>query len=137
MGLPLYLLDVVDVVPARSSAGPDSSFYLIVAATILVEAVVMLLMKYNTFGKSGLHSFIVNIVSLALGFLLFEMVPELFVADKIPNLVAMLLITIIAELPFLYLLNKQCPFKQTIRVCISMNIVTYLLFYLFIILIAK
>lgn len=137
MGLPLYLLDVVDVVPARSPAGLDYSFYLIVAATILIEAVVMLLMKYNIFGKSLLHSFIVNTASLVLGFLLFEVVPELFVASKIHNLLAMLLITIIAELPLLYLLNRQQPFKQTAWVCIVMNIVTYLLFYLFIIFISR
>lgn len=127
-----YLLDVVDVVPARTAGGLDYSFYIVVAATIGVEALVMWLMKYNPFGKSLLHSLICNIASLVLGFLLFELVPGLFAADKIPNLLLMLLLTIGAELPVLHLLNRQQNFTKTLAVCGIMNIVTYVLFYIFI-----
>lgn len=132
-----YLLDVVDVVPARTAGGLDYSFYIVVAATIGVETLAMWLMKYNPFGKSLLHSFLCNIASLVLGFLLYEMVPGLFAADKIPNLLLMLLLTMAAELPVLYLLNRQQDIKKTLLVCGIMNVITYFLFYLFIITVAR
>lgn len=127
-----FFLDVVDVVPARSAGGLDYSFYLVLAATILVEAGIMLGVKYNPFGKSLLHSFVANVASVATGFLLFELVPDLFDPYNIPKLLGMLLITVCIELPVLYLFNKQQSLRQTLRVCILMNAVTYFLFWLYI-----
>lgn len=127
-----FFLDVVDVVPARSAGGLGYIFYLVLAATILVEAGIMLGVKYNPFGKSLLHSFVVNAASVASGFLLFELVPDLFDPYKIPKLLGMFLVTVGIELPVLYLLNKQQSLRQTIRVCLLMNAVTYFLFWLYI-----
>jgi hypothetical protein len=127
-----FFLDVVDVVPARSGNGLDYRFYLIVALTILAEAVVMLLIKYNRFGKSLLYSFLVNTVSVATGFLMFDLLPGLFDPFRLLNLLAMLLITIAIELPVLWLLNKPKVFRQTVTVTAVMNAVSYTLFYIYI-----
>lgn len=127
----LFFLDVVDVVPARSS-GPDLSFYLLITATILVEAAIMYWLKYNRFTRSLLHSFLANITSLAAGFLLIEVLPRFFGKYSIGNLLALMLITILVEFPVLYLLNRTKPLKSTATVCVVMNVVTYILFYLYI-----
>lgn len=131
------LLDVVDVVPAKTAGALDYSFYLTIAATILVEAVVMLLMKYNAFAKSLLHALVANLVSVVAGFLLFELVPALFAPYHLLKLLVMLLITIAIELPVLYFLNRQKVFQQTLRAAVVMNVVSYTLFYLYFILIAR
>lgn len=133
----IYFLDVVDVVPARSAGGLDYSFYLVVAATILAEGAIMWWMKYNPLGRSLLHSFLANAASLAAGFLLYEVVPGLFLPFVLLNLAAMLLITIAVELPVLYLLNKRQVFRFTLSVCAMMNVISYLLFYLYISIFAK
>lgn len=130
--LKLFLLDVVDVVPAKSGNGLDYTFYLLVAVTILAEAGVMRLMKYNDFSRSLLHSFVANLASLAAGFLLIKVLPDLFSATTIVNLLALMLITIAVELPVLYLFNKTKPFRSTLTVCVVMNIASYILFYLYI-----
>ena len=132
----LFLLDVVDVVPARSN-GPDASFYLVVAGTILAEAGMMWWMRYNAFLRSLLHSFIANAVSLAAGFLLIDLLPKIFNSYGLSNLFVLMLITIAIELPVLYLLNRSKVFKQTLLAVIFMNVISYLLFFLYIRLIAS
>lgn len=125
-----FFLDVVDVVPARNAEGLPLVFYFIVAATILIEAVIMLLIRYNGFGKSILHSFLVNVASVTAGFLLFELAPGLFEPGHLLKFLGLLFITIIIEAPVLYLLNKIKTLHQTAGVCILMNIVTYFLFWI-------
>ncbi|MFN8290537.1 MAG: hypothetical protein U0U70_09785 [Chitinophagaceae bacterium] len=129
--LKFFMLDVVDVAPARAS-GPDTGFYLLLAGTILAEAGIMYLMRYNAFLRALLHSLLANLASLALGFLLIEVMPGFFSRYSFLNLATLMVITILAELPVLYLLNRTKPLKSTALVCVVMNIVSYILFYLYI-----
>ena len=122
----LYILDVVDAGVSRSV---DLTLVAVISVTILVEAIVMLLMKYNNFGKSLLHSLILNLTSVAVGYLLVETVPALFGNYDIPHLLLLMLVTIAVELPLLYLLNRNKPAKKTILVTSLVNLVTYTLFY--------
>lgn len=126
-----FLLDVVDVAPARGADGMPIIFYIIVGATILTEAVIMLLMKYNSFGKSFLHSLLVNIASVAAGFLLYELVPEMFEPGYLPKFLGLFLLTVAIELPVLYLLNKSKPVRDTVNAGVFMNAVTYFLFWMY------
>ncbi|MEO6612919.1 MAG: hypothetical protein ABIT05_10565 [Chitinophagaceae bacterium] len=124
-----YLLDVVDAGVSGSTNWP---LIIVVLLTVLVEAVIMLLMKYHTFQRSLLDSLVVNAASLGVGYLLLSMVPRLFASYSITGLLELLLITIVVEGALLYLLNRKHPFVQTIKVCIMMNLATYILFYFFI-----
>ena len=122
----LYILDVVDADVSRSV---DLALIAVIAVTILAEAIVMRLMKYNIFGKALLHSLILNLASVAVGYLLVETVPALFSKYDIPHLTLLMLITIAVELPLLYLLNRNKPLKETILAASQVNLVSYLLFY--------
>ena len=122
----LFFLDVVDADISRST---DLIPVAVIAITILAEAVVMLLMKYNNFGKSLLHSLILNLASVAVGYILVETVPALFGNYDIPHLLLLMLITIAVELPLLYLLNRKKPVRDTILAASLVNLVTYILFY--------
>lgn len=122
-----FLIDVVD---AGVSSRFDMSVLVVFGITLLAEAFVMLLMKYSRFPVSFLHSLIVNVSSLLAGYLLITAAPELFAGYNITDLLILLLITIAVELPLLYLLNRTKPFVQTSVVCVLMNLITYLLFYL-------
>lgn len=122
----LYFLDVVDADVSRSA---DLALVAVIAGTILAEAIVMLLMKYNAFGKALLQSLILNLASVAVGYVLLEMVPSLFGNKDIPLLMLLMLITIAVELPLLYLLNRNKPLKETILAASLINLVSYLLFY--------
>lgn len=124
------LLDVVDVVPARDNS-PLYRFLLVVALTVITEALVMLISRYNRFLRSLAHSGLVNGVSLGLGFLLMEWLPRLFVTGSIMNLLMLFFITFLAETPVLYGLNRKTPVSQTIRVSLLMNLLTYILFYFY------
>lgn len=126
----LYFLDVVD---ADVSRPVDLTFLAVIGVTILVEAIVLLLLRYNNFQRSLLHSFAVNAGSLAAGYLLLEILPGLFGVYNIPRLLLLMLITIAVELPLLYLLNRKKPQRRTIVAVSLMNLVTYFLFYLYII----
>lgn len=129
-------LDVVDVVPARDNS-PLYRFLLVVALTVITEAVIMNLSRYNRFIKSLGHSVLVNGISLALGFALIEWAPGLFEVGNMRNLLVLFLITLLAETPVLYLLNRIKPPGITIRVSLLMNLLTYILFYFYIIYFAR
>lgn len=121
-----FFLDVVDAGVSRTV---DLTLVVVLALTILAEAIVMLLMKYNSFGKSLLHSLVLNIASAAIGYLLVETLPALFGNYDIPHLLLLMLITIVVECPLLYLLNRKKPVRETILAASLINIVTYILFY--------
>ena len=125
----LFFLDVVDVVPARSASGPGIDFYLLFAVTILAEAGIMVLFRYNLLGKALLHCFAVNAASLAAGFLLIEWIARLFLPDSFINLLLLWLITVVIETPLLYLMNRKTAIRNTLKVSLVMNILTYLIFY--------
>lgn len=122
----------MDVVDAGISGYIDRTFLIVLSLTIVVEAVVMLLAKYNRLQLALLHSLIVNIVSTAFGYLLLKLLPGLFNEYSIVNLLLLLLITIAVETVVLYLLNRKHPVVQTLKVCVVMNLVSYILFYFFI-----
>jgi hypothetical protein len=126
-----FLLDVVDVATARGAGNLPMIFYIIVAATILTEAVIMLLMKYNTFGKSFLHSLLVNIASVAAGFLLYELAPGMFEPGHLSKFLGLFFITLATELPVLYMLNKSKHVRDTVTAGVIMNAITYFLFWMY------
>jgi hypothetical protein len=124
----LFLLDVVD---AGVSSSIDKKFLLVIAFTIVIEALLMLLLKFNHFSKSALDSSIVNISSLAIGFILIKYFPSLFGSYSFINILILLVITIAIETPVLYLFNKKKLFTRILIVSSVMNIVSYALFFLF------
>ncbi len=103
-----------------------------VLATLL-EAVAMILMKYNTpFKKAIGDSMLVNLASLAVGFLLIVTSINLFDnKSALVNLLILYAITLVVEVPILYQLNRSKPFKRTLVTGMVMNLVTYLLLFLF------
>lgn len=127
-----FFLDVVDVVPAVSGQGPGLVFFVLIGITILAEGALMWMMKYNRMGKSMLDALLVNGASLAAGFLLFEFLPRLFSSITLVNLLALFLITVLIEGILLGLLNQTKASRQTWLTAILMNILSYLLFYVFI-----
>lgn len=121
-----YFLDVVD---AGVSSNIDWMLILALAVTILVEGLVMLLLRYNSFKKSLLDSFVINIASILVGFLLLKFAHYFFNSYDIPGLLKLLAITIAVELPVLYLLNRKYPFVKTVQATVLINIMTYVLFF--------
>ena len=124
----------IDVVDADVSRPADLTFLAVIAVTIFVEALLMWLLRYTNFRNSLLDSFIINAASVAAGYLLLEIAPGLFGRYDIPHLLLLLLITIAVELPLLYLLHKRKSILQTVKTASLVNLATYLLFYLYILL---
>lgn len=124
----VYLLD----------AGGAGLYYIFIGLAIifmllavLAEAGIMILMKYTIpFKKAFIDSLIINVISLAAGFILLELfdTPDF---STIQTLAIFYIITVIIEAIGLYLLNKQKPVQKTILVTIAMNMVTYIILYLF------
>ncbi|MGQ0737956.1 MAG: hypothetical protein ACT4OJ_02745 [Bacteroidota bacterium] len=123
-----FFIDVVDVTVSRSV---DGAMLIAIALTIVAEAFVMLLMKYNRIQKTGLDSLVVNLASVGAGYVLSKLTPGLFAGYSIGSLLVLLLITLAVELPVLYLLNKKKLFAVTAKACVLMNVATYLLFYVY------
>ncbi len=124
-----YFLDVVD---AGVSESVDWTLVIVVGCTILIEAIVMFLIKYNQFKKSLLDSFLINIASIAVGYVLLKVAHNFFNAYDIPGLFKLMVITIAAEFGVLYLLNRKHLLWQTFKATFIINIITYTLFFLFI-----
>ena len=105
-------------------------FILFMVLAILIEAGIMMLMKYNSlFKKTFKDSLIVNIASLAAGFALFDFFEEL--GDYTLVTLAILYgVTVIVETVILKLLNKQHTLWKTIQVSLVINLVTYIILYL-------
>lgn len=93
---------------------------------VLIQAVVMTLMKYNSFKESLTQALIMNIVAVVLGFFLIRLFPEKFSSYGLSNQLPLFAITFAAELATLYFLNPKKPFANTIAVCVLMNLVSYL-----------
>lgn len=124
----IYLLD----------AGGAGLYYIFIGLLIifmllavLAEAGIMILMRYTEpFKKAFTDALIVNIISLAVGFVLLQLFDSLNYST-IQTLGIFYAITVLIEAIGLYLLNKQKPIQKTILVAIAMNIVTYVILYLF------
>ena len=101
--------------------------------TIVLEAVIMIIMKYNKAGKAFLDSFIINLVSMGAGFgILFTGTGLFEIVDSAALSIFILFpITAAVEFVVLYLLNRKTTIQRTIVISLVINIVSYLLFYLF------
>jgi hypothetical protein len=106
---------------------------LFMMVTIALEAIAMMIMKYNKAGKAFLDSFIINLVSMGAGFLilltgtgLFEIVDGVFF-----NILILFSITVAVEFILLYLLNMKTAIQKTLVTAIIINVASYLVFYLF------
>lgn len=124
-----YFSDVVD---AGVSSTFDWALIIVLSSTILIEAAVMSLLRYNQFKKTLPDSFLINIASIAVGYALLKIAPGLFNSYDIPGLLKLLAITIAVEFGMLYLLNRMHRAIETFKVSVVINVVTYILFYLFI-----
>ncbi len=99
---------------------------LFIFAVIFVEAIIMRKMQYHpAFRKSLLHSTVVNALSLAAGFVLINADNNLFQLDNMAGLALMFAMTLVVELLLLYLMNRLVPLKRTLIVCFVMNLFTY------------
>ncbi len=107
-------------------------FFMIVC--ILFEAITMIVLKMNRFGKSLGDSAIVNIASLLLGFLLVSVLNRIEF-DEVPfvfTFSGLYLVTVLAEGALLKALNKSKPWRRIFFVSVIMNLITYLILYGFI-----
>lgn len=99
---------------------------LFIITVIFLEAFVMSLMRYHpAYRQSVLHSLVVNLISLAAGFVLTDIDAELFQLDNWSGLSLMFLVTVVLEFISLYLMNRSLPVMRTLGVCLLMNLVTY------------
>ena len=123
----IFFLDVVDAGVSGGAISPEVIIVLLV--TILIESVVLILMKYNRFKMTLLNSFIVNVASIAAGFILIELGTDLFYYYSITNILILFAISAVIEFFILYLLNKKLPVMKTLQAAVVMNLVSYFLFY--------
>ena len=99
---------------------------LFIITVIFIEAMVLRKMKYHAaFRQSLLHSAVANALSLAAGFVLTEMDNDLFQLDNMSGLALMFGATLLVEFLFLYLMNRAVPVKRTMSACFLMNLVSY------------
>ena len=108
---------------------------IILVTSILIEAIVMQLLKFNRFGKSIADSVIVNIISLLLGFVLVGVLAGLKVGQiEIPlylTFMGLYLVTLLIEGIVLKLINKLRPWRKVFTVSGIMNLFSWALLYLY------
>jgi hypothetical protein len=100
-----------------------------ILCAVLLEGLVMILMKYSSGGKPFWDAFIVNLVSLVIGFILIGIDPDFFDIGTLQGLAILFGVTMLVETPLLYLRNKTKPFSKTVLVSLVMNILSYILLY--------
>lgn len=94
---------------------------------ILIEAIMMMLLKYNKPGKTLLDSLVINLVSLGAGYLIIYSLGSLdFTDNEYLNLFVLYLLTVLIEGICLYLLNRTKPLNKTLLTVFVINIITYL-----------
>ena len=98
--------------------------YMIVV--VLIEAVIMLLFSLNPFGKCLLDSFLVNLASLGVGYLISSTGFSINLGgDTYISLLVGFLVSVLVEGFLLQLLNKKKPVKKVWQTNVVMNVVTY------------
>ena len=125
----LYLLDAGGVLII--------GYFLVIfhGLTVFLEWGVLILFKINRPGKLLLFSFIVNLVSLGLGYVMLPVIKGIGVDTSslsiILKWVAMFSVTVLAEGLLLILLNKQNSVSRNKiwLAALVMNTVTYLVLY--------
>jgi hypothetical protein len=99
--------------------------------TVIVETIVMLLFRFDSFGKSLVDSIMANIGSLLLGILLFLVFNKAeFGVSQLSELVILYFITSIFEAWLIKLLNAKMTFGRIIITSIVMNILSFSALYL-------
>jgi hypothetical protein len=96
-------------------------------AAVVVEGLGMIIMKYNSPGKSFLDALIINLVSLGIGYLLSSVYTIELTYNDVINLFILYLLTVAVEFAVLYFLNKTKPPKQTLIVTAVINVATYII----------
>jgi hypothetical protein len=97
---------------------------------ILIEAIFIQRMGLVThFGKAILQSFLANLVTVLIGFLLLSIMGDIFFDYIWVSLAICYPITVVIEAWVLHLLNKEHTLRESFRVSIYMNIATYILLY--------
>ncbi len=106
---------------------------LFMLAAIFLEGLTLIVIKYNNAGKSFLDALLINLASLAAGFLIINILPNGLDFTNILWLDFLLiyLITVAVEFAVLYLLNRNKPLHTTLIAAIVINFITYLLLILF------
>jgi hypothetical protein len=99
---------------------------LFMIAVTLIEAVVMVLFKLNKFGKCLLDSFLVNVASLVVGFLISTFYNINLGGNSYLSLVIGFIASVLVEGLLLQLLNRKTPAQKIWQVDIVMNVVTYI-----------
>ena len=99
--------------------------------TVIVETIVMLLFKFDSFAKSLVDSIMANIGSLLLGILLFLVLNKAeFGIAQVSELVILYFITSIFEAWLIKLLNTKMSFGRIILTSLVMNILSFTILYL-------
>ncbi|TMI89362.1 MAG: hypothetical protein E6H06_18190 [Bacteroidetes bacterium] len=99
--------------------------------TVIVETIVMLLFKFDSFGKSVVDAIMANIGSLLLGILLFLVFNKTeFGISQIMELVILYFITSVFEAWLIKLLRKKMAFGRIILTSFVMNLLSFASLYL-------
>ena len=100
-----------------------------IIAIIFIEAGIMALFKYSHFRKALLESFLINLLSLILGYIMLAVIDMEAITNgsKLLQLFYFFLATVVLEIPILHFLNnKTRAFRFTLAVGIAMNFISYI-----------
>ncbi len=125
----LHLLDAGGAGLVYFAYGIVVLFLVIVS---LAEGLIMTLMKYNKGKKAMLDSLIINLVSVAFGFVLMGSGSSWFELKTITDFLILYAITLALEFLVLWLLNKTKPITKTLIVSVVINLVSYGILFLFV-----
>ena len=84
------------------------------------------------FGKALLQSFLANLATVVAGYLLMYVAGDLFFDYIWITLAVCYVITVLIEAWVLQKMNHEHSFQKTLRVSIYMNLMTYVLLYVFV-----
>ncbi len=118
----------MDISLLDASLAGLAELILVIALIIImvIEWIVMLIMKLSSPVKALLHSFFVNLASLAVGYILPKFSIEIgLVSENFSGLFIGFIISVIVEGLILQVLNKKVAPKKVWLTCVVMNIVSY------------
>lgn len=99
--------------------------------TVIVETIVMLFFKFDSFSKSVVDSIMANLGSLLLGILLFLVFNKTeFGISQVSELIILYFITSVFEAWLIKLLNTKMGFGRIILTSIVMNLLSFTILYL-------
>jgi hypothetical protein len=99
--------------------------------TVVIETVVMVLFRFDRFGKSLVYSIMANIGSLLLGILLFLVFNKTeFGISQRSELVILFCITALFEAWLIKLLNPRMAWGRIIVTSFAMNLLSFIALYL-------